>query len=224
VGNACRFLGLFSIGLLSFLLVVPTVAAQQRTVTVTLAAQNDSNIAGTVTLTDLGNSQTRVEIRITPTDGDHPAHIHMGTCADLDPEPEFPLTDVQNGTSTTVVNASLGTLQRLPRAINLHLSPTDLPTFVACGNIPVVGTQAPGGPAPTTATDVTTETTTDAVASPQPVAVSPASVAPAQIPTPSALPRTGSLPDPTPILSATGLLLVAAGLGLRRRLERSTNH
>ena len=121
--------------LLACLALAPSAAAQQSTVTVPLTAQNGSGITGNATLTDLGNNQTRVQISITPATGDHPAHIHMGTCANLDPTPEFPLTNVQNGTSTTVVNQALSTIMRTQRAINLHLSAAEIATYVACGDI-----------------------------------------------------------------------------------------
>ena len=107
----------------------------------------------------MGNSQTRVDVRITPATGDHPAHIHMGSCANLNPTPEIPLTNVQNGTSTTVVNQALATIQGQQRAVNLHMSAADLATYVACGDIPLVGTQVaqccgPGCCAPAPQTNV----------------------------------------------------------------------
>jgi LPXTG-motif cell wall-anchored protein len=207
---------MLTLGVATFLALVPTAAAQQRTVTVTLSQQSASGVTGTVTLTDIGNSQTRVEVHITPTTGDHPAHIHMGSCANLDPTPEFPLTNVQNGTSTTVVNQALATIQGQQRAVNLHMSATDLATYIACGDIPLVGTQSPNA-APA------------AVAAPAPApqtnvgggqAVAPATVgaAPAQVPV--ALPRTGDLPNAAPLFVVAGLALAAAGLGLRRRFSR----
>src|SRR5947209_8088099 len=90
-------LALATAALLSVLTMGLTASAQQRTVTVQLAQQNASGVSGTATLTDLGNGTTRVDISVTPDSGDHPDHVHMGTCADLNPAPEFPLNDVQNG-------------------------------------------------------------------------------------------------------------------------------
>jgi len=204
-------LALFSITswLLACLALAPSAAAQQSPVTVPLTAQNGSGIAGNATLTDLGNNQTRVQISITPATGDHPAHIHMGTCANLDPTPEFPLTNVQNGTSTTVVNQALSTIMRTQRAINLHLSAAEIATYVACGDIPVVGSQPPSsGPA---AAQPAPAAPAPAAAQPQ---VAPAATAPVQVPV--ALPRTGDAANPALLVIAAGVVLLTLGATLRR--------
>jgi hypothetical protein len=71
----------------------------------------------------------------------HPAHIHSGTCAELDPNPAFPLDDVAQAgdsmvaTSTTMVDVSLDDLLASPYAINAHQSADDIATYVACGDI-----------------------------------------------------------------------------------------
>jgi LPXTG-motif cell wall-anchored protein len=190
---------ILTVGVLALLAFAPSAAAQQSPVTVQLAAQNGSGITGTVTLTDIGNSQTRVVVNVTPTTGDHPAHIHMGSCANLDPTPEFPLNNVQNGTSTTVVAQPLATIMRSQRAVNLHMSATDLATYVACGDIPVVGSQPPSG-----------ATTTAPAAGARPAATAPVQ-----------LPRTGDVANPAPLMLGSGLVLVGLGLLLRRRFVRT---
>ena len=121
-----------------------TAGAQGRTATVTLSPENNSGITGTATLTDMGNGQTRVVVRISPGAGNHPAHIHSGNCGPTLGAVVYPLTNVQNGTSTTEVEASLAELQTGDFAINLHESPTNIPTYVACGNI-LAAAQARGG-------------------------------------------------------------------------------
>jgi LPXTG-motif cell wall-anchored protein len=207
-------LALFSITswLLACLALAPSAAAQQSPVTVPLTAQNGSGIAGNATLTDLGNNQTRVQISITPATGDHPAHIHMGTCANLDPTPEFPLTNVQNGTSTTVVNQALSTIMRTQRAINLHLSAAEIATYVACGDIPVVGSQPPSsGPAAAQPAAAQPAPAAPAAAQPQ---VAPAATAPVQVPV--ALPRTGEAANPALLVIAAGVVLLTLGATLRR--------
>ena len=91
----------------------------------------------------------------------HPAHIHRGTCANLDPNPQYPLSPVglpvPSGAGETPVAATppLGangaipveesvtvvkgvTIKQLlasPHAINVHASATDLPHYIACGNV-----------------------------------------------------------------------------------------
>jgi hypothetical protein len=79
----------------------------------------------------------------------HPAHIHVGTCAELDPNPAYPLADVTQvgdsavATSTITVDVSLDDLLATPYAINAHASAEDIATYIACGDIagPVVDGQ-----------------------------------------------------------------------------------
>ena len=113
-----------------------SVAAQQP-VTVQLASQNNSGVTGTAVLTPMG-AQTRVVLTIQggPPDGNHPAHIHPGTCANLDPRPLFPLPNVQNGRSEGTVNASIDQLRAARHAINVQKSPQEASVYVACGDLP----------------------------------------------------------------------------------------
>jgi plastocyanin len=91
----------------------------------------------------------------TPTGGSgqaHPAHIHLGTCDALDPNPTFPLTDVAlapdasgdeaDGAtaipverSLTTVDATVEDLRTGDYAINIHQSADDIGTYIACGNL-----------------------------------------------------------------------------------------
>jgi hypothetical protein len=102
--------------------------------TVNLSAQNNFGLTGRATLTDAGN-QTMVQLTITGSDDVHPAHIHNGTCANLDPTPLYPLADVRGGLSSTTVPASLADITSGQKAINVHRSPSDIATYVACGDI-----------------------------------------------------------------------------------------
>jgi hypothetical protein len=121
-----------------------TVAAQGRSLTLNLAAQNNSGIAGTATFTDLGGGKTRVAIQVNGAGpGPEPAHIHPGTCAQLDPTPAFTLTNVTNGTSTTDVDSTLQQLTSQPYAIHMHKSLDELTVYVACADI-VQGQNRPG--------------------------------------------------------------------------------
>jgi plastocyanin len=80
----------------------------------------------------------------------HPAHIHLGTCDALDPNPAFPLTDVAlapdaagdeaDGAtaipverSATTVDATVEDLRSGGYAINIHQSVEDIGTYIACG-------------------------------------------------------------------------------------------
>jgi hypothetical protein len=64
-----------------------------------------------------------------------PAHIHEGTCADLNPDPAFPLTDVVDGGSETDVDVSLEELSLSDYAVNVHESAAEADVYVACGDI-----------------------------------------------------------------------------------------
>jgi plastocyanin len=82
----------------------------------------------------------------------HPAHIHLGTCSELDPSPAFPLTDVaptshESGAeadsaaaipverSVTTVDTTLEDLRTGGYAINIHQSVEEIGTYIACGNL-----------------------------------------------------------------------------------------
>jgi hypothetical protein len=97
---------------------------------------NNSGIAGSIRLVEIGAHKLMVEARVTGAGaGPLPMHIHDGTCGDKNPEPKIPLTDVVNGASTTELDESLAELLATPHAIYLHKSAEELPIFVACANI-----------------------------------------------------------------------------------------
>jgi hypothetical protein len=111
----------------------PVLAADSASVK--LSPQSGSKESGTATLTKQGDKQTKVVVSVTGGSGSQPAHIHKGTCAQLDPKPAFPLSPVVNGKSETVVNASLDDLAKGGYAINGHKSAEDIKTYVFCGDI-----------------------------------------------------------------------------------------
>ena len=103
--------------------------------TVELAEQNGSGESGTATLTADGDS-TRVMIELqNGTSEPQPAHIHPGSCADLDPQPEHGLANVVDGRSETTVQAPLSELKAGAFAINVHKSAAEVRTYVACGDL-----------------------------------------------------------------------------------------
>jgi hypothetical protein len=100
-----------------------------------LSPQNGSGESGTATITQHGDSLI-VKLAITGGSGSQPAHIHKGTCANLDPKPAYPLTTVADGTSSTSVKSvTLAQLMKGKYAINVHKSTTDIKTYVACGDL-----------------------------------------------------------------------------------------
>lgn len=80
----------------------------------------------------------------------HPAHIHLGTCDALDPNPTFMLSDVAVAPtdadagdaaaipvarSVTTVEAALEDLRTGGYAINVHESVDDIGTYITCGSL-----------------------------------------------------------------------------------------
>jgi hypothetical protein len=93
---------------------------------------NDSGVSGTVSFRDVGG-RTEVTIDVEPGgNADMPAHIHPGDCTNLTPQPKFPLENVRNGSSVTVVPAPVAELFAGGLAVNIHKSNDDLGTYTAC--------------------------------------------------------------------------------------------
>lgn len=104
--------------------------------TLSLAEQNDSGITGEVELTPTSEGQLEVEIELDGSEGGpHPAHIHEGSCEDLDPTPAFPLEDVVDGRSETTLEVSPTELVAAEYAVNVHESPENADVYVACADI-----------------------------------------------------------------------------------------
>src|SRR5690349_9555501 len=94
-----------------------------QTLTVTLTQQNNSGENGTATITAAGDNAVRVMVQLSngPTTP-QPAHIHKGSCANLDPVPAYPLNNVVSGMSDTTVPAAIADLAKGGYAINVHKS------------------------------------------------------------------------------------------------------
>jgi hypothetical protein len=102
---------------------------------ITLETLNGSGVTGTVSFTAVGE-RTAVEVTVNPGGNlDMPAHIHPGTCANLTPQPKYPLENVRDGVSTTVVPAPIDELFAGALAVNIHKSNDDLKTYTACVDI-----------------------------------------------------------------------------------------
>lgn len=113
-----------------------TALALDDAVGVKLEAQNNSGQNGTATLMPEGN-KTKVVIRIPnmPAGVSQPAHIHLGTCDNLDKAPKWSLQPVKDGQSVTVLAVPLDTILKDKTAINVHKSAAEAQVYVACGNI-----------------------------------------------------------------------------------------
>jgi hypothetical protein len=125
-----------SIFVLSLLGVMGCQAQGRPSTVVQLTTLNASGVAGSVTLVDVGNDRTQVEIKVEPAGNlDMPAHIHPGTCDNLIPQPKHPLQNVVNGASTTLVRATIAELTGGALAVNIHRSNDDLRTYTACADL-----------------------------------------------------------------------------------------
>jgi hypothetical protein len=217
----------FATGLLAF--------AQSNSVTVNMGAQNNSGQTGTAVLVPMGD-QTQVTLDITPGPAgvQQPAHIHMGSCSNLNPTPEVPLNPVVDGKSVTTVNVSLQQLESQQRAINVHQSAQALTTYVSCGDLPLNTTMQTGAASASETTGTATETTTAAMtttgtATETSAAVSTTSTAAettaavtttttAQAPT--SLPNTGGFPIEFVALGGVALLAIGFADRLLQRRAR----
>jgi hypothetical protein len=122
----------------ALVLATSTLALADKPLKFTLHPQNHSGEIGDVTMTQDGdNVVVVVTTQNAPSGVAQPIHIHDGTCDSLNPKPHYPLTTLQNGTSTTTLkDIKLMDLQTGGFAINIHHSTSDVPTYYACGNIP----------------------------------------------------------------------------------------
>ncbi len=113
-----------------------SIFAADNSMTVTMTAQNGSGEDGTATITTKGDADVVVMLDLkNGTTAPQPVHIHKGSCANLDPKPDFPLTNLVNGKSETEVMVSPAELNKGGYAINAHKSASDINTYVSCGDI-----------------------------------------------------------------------------------------
>ena len=100
-------------------------------------------VAGTGTV--MGNAdstQTRVEVALTGATpaANLPWHLHRGTCGNdqgiVGEAADYtPITVGENGRATSTATIDLAMPHSGEYMINVHASPTDLGTIVACGNL-----------------------------------------------------------------------------------------
>jgi len=108
-------------------------SAPPRTEQLQLQTLNDSGVTGSVTLTEMEDERTLVEIEVDPAGHPSmPAHIHPGTCDELVPQPKYPLQNVVDGVSVTEVPAPLEELLRGDVALNVHQSNEEMGIYTAC--------------------------------------------------------------------------------------------
>jgi hypothetical protein len=105
---------------------------------INMGAMNGSKQDGSANVGRSG-SGLRVVVHIfnEPKGASEPAHIHRGTCKNLDPVPWKVLSNVVNGTSTTTVpGVTLDQIKKGHYAINVH-DQHNLKRYVSCGDLTV---------------------------------------------------------------------------------------
>jgi hypothetical protein len=113
------------------------ISARSKHISVTMQALNSSGQSGTATIARASGGNLTVQIALTgePAGVSEPAHIHPGTCANLNPIPKVVLSPVVDGKSVTTIPAPTSTPGA--RSIVVHKgSGADEKIYVACGDIP----------------------------------------------------------------------------------------
>lgn len=115
----------------------PTPTPGLQGFTMDLASLTEASQSGMVVITETdGKLKIAIDMVSGPKDVPQPAHIHIGKCPGIG-EIKYPLENVVNGKSETMLEATLDQLfSELPLAINVHKSEKDLKTYVSCGDIP----------------------------------------------------------------------------------------
>ncbi len=176
---------------------VASPAADAPRIEVEFTELNDSGVTGTATLYEDGD-QTIVDLDLEGTGENHPAHIHEGTCDDIQPEPAYNLENVgEDGVSVSLVDAPLQELIDGDYVIDLHRAPNELGTLIVCaaieGTPEVPGTGGQDGTVTPDATEEPTEVPTE-----EPVQTETPTEEPAPTQEPTAVPTEAPSPTPEP--------------------------
>ena len=120
---------------LAGLMLAPAALAASHTLSIALHEQNQSGESGKAELIAKGE-KTEVILHLEHSGMvPQPAHIHEGTCGNLNPKPAFVLKPVEHGKSVTLIDVSLEKLLAGKYAINVHKSAKHIQDFVACSDI-----------------------------------------------------------------------------------------
>jgi hypothetical protein len=144
-GGAIVLAGFLVLGAIT--LEAPVAAQQDDSISIPLNERENSGVSGTATLTAEGeNTRVAMELSGDPLTGNHPTHIHTGTCRNFDPDPLYPLTTVileevsdEGVSETTVDEVALDDLLADDYVILVHPSAEELYPELVCGNIKADG-------------------------------------------------------------------------------------
>lgn len=108
----------------------------------TLSPVGGSGVSGTASASEMGDAtHATITIRGARAGGTHPWHIHEGTCGDANapvvgPASAYPpLTVGSGGTATAQAHVPVELNEAKNYIVNVHASPTNLGTIVACGDL-----------------------------------------------------------------------------------------
>ncbi|MBI4200610.1 MAG: DUF4382 domain-containing protein [Chloroflexi bacterium] len=103
---------------------------------VLLGELGKSGQTGVAVLKAVGDrTEVTIDIKAGASGVAQPAHIHDKDCTTAGAV-KYPLTSVVDGKSTTVVSATLASLQGSQFAVRVHKSAQEAATYVACGEVP----------------------------------------------------------------------------------------
>jgi hypothetical protein len=110
-------------------------------VTVPLMEQNKSGQSGNAVIT-VENGKVKVTVNLSnPSADPQPAHIHFGSCANIG-QVKYPLNNVVNGHSETLLDISIHELHLGNFSLNVHKSAKEANVYTACGDVSPVLMQA----------------------------------------------------------------------------------
>ena len=113
-------------------------AMSGKLLNINMGAMNGSKQDGSASIGDKGKGvEVTIHVVNEPKGASEPAHIHKGTCKNIDPAPWKPLKNVVDGTSVTeLAGVTVADLKKAKYAINVHKSANDVKTYVSCGDLP----------------------------------------------------------------------------------------
>ncbi|WP_411282139.1 hypothetical protein [Gemmatimonas sp.] len=109
----------------------------------TLQSMAGTKVAGTASAmagTSAGTTMAEVTISGAPANGEHPWHIHSGTCASgggiVGPATDYmPIKADASGNGKSMATVNIAAPTSGDYHVNVHMSPTDMKTIVACGDL-----------------------------------------------------------------------------------------
>ena len=112
-------------------------AGSAQPIEVSLEAGNESGQAGSATINSVKDGQVNIVVEVVSAVTEEqiqPAHIHKGTCAEIDPAVAYELFDVVQGIGAATVDVEIEMLTASPHVVDVHVSGED-DAVAACGAI-----------------------------------------------------------------------------------------